>query len=79
MKGKSSELPEVRRFEDKLRQVLAEQQRTLGEMEQEIGVYRSTIYRGVREKSTIAAIAYFLKMDAEELVSETEAMDIWYQ
>lgn len=69
----------MRRFEDRLRQALAERGNTLSEMEEEIGVCRSTIWRGVRQKSTIAAIAYFLRMDAEELVDGTDAMDVWYQ
>lgn len=47
-------------------------------MEREIGIFRGTIYRGVKRKTTLAAIAYYVGMTVEELVEGTDAMDIWY-
>jgi hypothetical protein len=47
-------------------------------MEKAVGVARGTIYRGVKRKTTLAAIAYYVGMTVEELVEGTDAMDIWY-
>ena len=47
-------------------------------MEREIGVARATIYRGIKRRTTLAAIAYYVGMTVEDLVEGTDAMDIWY-
>lgn len=48
-------------------------------MERDIGLARSVIYRGVKRRTTLAAIAYYVGMTVEELVEGTDAMDIWYR
>lgn len=47
-------------------------------MEIDVGVAKSTIYRGVRYKSTLAAIAYYTGMRVEDLIEGTEMIDVWY-
>jgi hypothetical protein len=42
-------------------------------------VHRKTLYRGPKRKQTIAAIAYYLHMNAEELVAGTDVEEVWYQ
>lgn len=66
------------KFIYKLSLILSEQEKSFCSMEQAIGIARSTIYRGVKYKSTLAAIAYYVGMTVEELVDGTDAMDIWY-
>lgn len=42
-----------------------------------VGVHRKTLYRGPKHKATIAAIAYYLGISAEELVAGTDAEEVW--
>lgn len=47
------------------------------DMERGCGVARQTVYRGVKCRSVLAALAYFFGMTVEELVKDTEAEEIW--
>lgn len=66
------------KFAYKLSLILSEQGKSFYSMEREIGVFRGTIYRGVKRRTTLAAIAYYVGMTVEELVEGTDAVDIWY-
>lgn len=66
------------KFKYKLSLILSEQGKTFYSMEKDIGLFRSTIYRGVTNRLQLAAIAYYVGMTVEELVEGTDAMDIWY-
>lgn len=67
------------RFIYKLTRILSEQGRSLYRMEREAGVSRGIIYRGIKRKSTLCAIAYYVGMTVEELIEDTEMEDVWYQ
>lgn len=41
------------------------------------GVARETPYRGVKGRATLAALAYGLGVTVDELVSGTEAEELW--
>ena len=41
------------------------------------GVARETVYREIRSRATVAALAYLLQMDAAELVRGTELEELW--
>ena len=66
------------KFAYKLSLILSEQGKCFYSMEKAVGVARGTIYRGVKRKTTLAAIAYYVGMTVEDLVEGTDAMDIWY-
>lgn len=61
----------------RVQNLLAERGEVLNDLQREVGVNRKTLYRGPQRKQTIAAIAYYLGMDAEELVAGTDAEEIW--
>ena len=57
--------------------LLADRGEVLNDLQRGVGVNRKTLYRGPQRKQTIAAIAYYLGMDAEELVAGTDVEEIW--
>lgn len=61
----------------RVQNLLAERGEVLNDLQREVGVNRKTLYRGPQRKQTIAAIAYYLGVDAEELVAGTDAEEIW--
>lgn len=65
------------KFIYRVQNILAERGEVLHDMKRVIGVNRATLYRGPKRKQTIAAIAYYLNMNAEELVAGTDAEEIW--
>ena len=65
------------RFLDRVQDLLAERGEVLNDLQAGAGVHRKTLYRGPKRKQTIAAIAYYLNMRAEELVAGTDAEEIW--
>jgi hypothetical protein len=67
------------KFIYKLTRILDEQGKNLYQMEAATGIFRGTVYRGVKRKTTLCAIAYYLGMKVEDLVDGTDAEDIWYQ
>lgn len=66
------------KFIYKLSLILSEQEKSFHSMERDIGLARSVLYRGVKRRTTLCAIAYYVGMTVEELVEGTDAMDIWY-
>ena len=66
------------RFLYRVQDLLAERGEVLNDLQREVGVNRKTLYRGPQRKQTIAAIAYYLRMNAEELVAGTDAEEVWY-
>ena len=67
------------RFLYRVQELLAERGEVLNDLQREVGVNRKTLYRGPQRKQTIAAVAYYLRMNAEELVAGTDAEEVWYQ
>lgn len=67
------------KFIYKLTRILDEQGKNLFRMEAATGVARGTVYRGVKQKSILCAIAYYVGIPVEELIKDTEMEDIWYQ
>ena len=65
------------RFVHRVQNLLAERNEVLHDLQRGTGVYRKTLYRGPKRKQTIAAIAYYLNMRAEELVAGTDAEEVW--
>lgn len=65
------------KFIHRVQDLLALRGEVLHDLQRSVGVHRKTIYRGVKNKSTIAAIAYHLGTSAEELVAGTDAEEIW--
>lgn len=65
------------KFIYRVQDLLADRGEVLNDLQSGVGVYRTTMYRGTRQKSTIAAIAYYLGISAEELVAGTDAEEIW--
>ena len=65
------------KFIHRVQDLLALRGEILHDLQCGVGVHRKTIYRGVKNKSTIAAIAYYLGVSAEELVAGTDAEEIW--
>lgn len=65
------------KFVHRVQNLLAERGEVLNDLQRGVGVNRKTLYRGPQRKQTIAAIAYYLGMDADELVAETDAAEIW--
>ena len=64
-------------FVYRVQNLLAERGEVLNDLKAGVGVHRKTIYKTPRSKPTIAAIAYYLNMSAEELVAGTDAQEIW--
>lgn len=67
------------RFIYRVQDLLAERNEVLNDLQRGVGVNRKTLYRGPQRKQTIAAIAYYLSIDAEQLVSGTDVEEIWYR
>jgi len=67
------------RFVYRVQNLLADRGEVLGDLQRNVGVYRSTLYRGPKSKQTVAAVAYYLGIDAEELVAGTDAEEVWYK
>ena len=65
------------RFIHRVQNLLAERGEVLNDLQRGVGVNRKTLYRGPQRKQTIAAIAYYLSVDAGELVAGTDAAEIW--
>lgn len=65
------------RFLYRVQDLLAERNEVLNDLQRGVGVNRKTLYRGPQRKQTIAAIAYYLGVDAEQLVAGTDAEEIW--
>lgn len=61
----------------RVQELLAERGEVLNDLQRGVGVHRQTLYYSPRSKPTIAAIAYYLGISAEELVSGTDAEEIW--
>lgn len=61
----------------RVQELLAERGEVLNDLQRGVGVYRKTLYRGPKRKQTIAAIAYYLNMSAEDLVAGTDAEEAW--
>ena len=67
-------------FVDKLRKFLKERDISTNKFERDTLIARRIFYDKNRQlhKSTLMGIAYYLKMDAEEMVEGTDAEDVWY-
>lgn len=65
------------RFVHRVQNLLAERGEALNDLQCKVGVNRSTLYRGPKRKQTIASVAYYLGVDAEELVAGTDAEEVW--
>lgn len=65
------------RFIYRVQVLLAERGEVLNDLQRGVGVQRKTLYKGPKRKQTIAAIAYYLGMDADELVAGTDVEEIW--
>lgn len=65
------------RFIYRVQELLAERGGVLNDLQREVGVHRKTLYRGPKRKQTIAAIAYYLNVNAADLVAGTDAEEIW--
>ena len=65
------------RFIYRVQNLLADRGEVLNDLYRGAGVHRKTIYRGPKRKQTIAAVAYYLGMIAEDLVAGTDAEEVW--
>ena len=65
------------RFVYRVQNLLADRGEVLNDLQRGAGVHRKTLYRGPKRKQTIAAIAYYLNVRAEELVAGTDAEEVW--
>lgn len=65
------------KFIYRVQNLLAERNEVLNDLQRGSGVNRKTLYRGPQRKQTIAAVAYYLHMSAEELVAGTDAEEVW--
>lgn len=65
------------RFIYRVQNLLAARGETLNDLQRGVGVNRKTLYRGPQRKQTIAAVAYYLGMNAEELVAGTDVEAVW--
>lgn len=65
------------RFVYRVQNLLAEQGKVMNDLQSVVGVQRKTIYKCPKKKPTIAAIAYYLGVSAEELVAGTDAEETW--
>lgn len=67
------------KFIYRVQNLLAERNEVLNDLQRGSGVNRKTLYRGPQRKQTIAAVAYYLNMRAEELVAGTDAEEVWHR
>jgi hypothetical protein len=65
------------KFVHRVQNLLAERGEVLNDLQSGAGVHRKTLYRGPKRKQTIAAIAYYLDVNADELVAGTDAEEVW--
>lgn len=65
------------KFVHRVQNLLADRGEVLNDLQRGVGVHRRTMYRGPGSKSIIAAVAYYLGVDADELVAGTDAEEIW--
>ena len=65
------------KFIYRVQNLLAERNEVLNDLQSGCGVNRKTLYRGPQRKQTIAAVAYYLRVSAEDLVAGTDAEEIW--
>ena len=65
------------KFVYRVQNLLADRGEVLNDLQRGAGVNRKTLYRGPQRKQTIAAVAYYLGMSAEELVAGTDVEEIW--
>ena len=65
------------RFIYRVQNLLADRGEALNDLQRGAGVNRKTLYRGPKRKQTIAAVAYYFSMSAEELVAGTDAEEVW--
>lgn len=65
------------RFLYRVQDLLAERGEVLNDLQRGAGVNRKTLYRSPKQKHIIAAVAYYLGVDAEELVAGTDAEEVW--
>lgn len=65
-------------FRKKLVRILRKKGKSIQGLERETGVSRQTLWRGVRYRSILCAIAYYAEERVEDLVEGTEMEDIWY-
>ena len=65
-------------FRSRVYSLLYEKEQTVEDITKVCGVTRWTIYRGVKTRSTLCALAYFFGITVEELVRGTDAEKIWY-
>ena len=66
------------KFVYRVQNLLADRGEVLNDLQRGAGVNRKTLYRGPQRKQTIAAVAYYLGMSAEELVAGTDVEELWY-
>ena len=78
MTQKTKTEDERMRFFDRMNQLMKEKGKCWFGLEDAVGVYKRTVYRGVKTRSTLAAIAYYLEMRVEDMVNGTDAEDVWY-
>lgn len=65
------------RLSDRVSEICAQKGIRKQDLPDLCGVARETLYRGVRKRATLAALAYGLGVTVEELVAGTEAEEIW--
>ena len=65
------------KFVYRVQNLLAERGEVLNDLQRVAGVNRKTLHRGPQRKQTIAAVAYYLGMSAEELVAGTDVEEVW--
>lgn len=64
-------------LEEKITSLLKERGETLSSLEAGCGVSRKTISRGIKTQTVVSAVAYYLNMDAADLVKDTTMQDRW--
>lgn len=65
-------------FRYRVQNLLAERGEYLEDLQRGVGVSRQVFYNGrTKRKATIAAIAYYLGISAEDLVAGTDAEESW--
>lgn len=67
-------------FGDKVRTILKSRKITTAQFERDTGIGRRLLYKTGHKhhKPTLMGIAYYLKMEGEDLVKGTDAEDVWY-
>ena len=65
------------KFIYRVQDLLAERGEVLNDLQRGAGVTRRTMYYGPKRKQTIAAIAYYLGVNADELVAGTDVEELW--